>query len=428
MSDYLFLIESRLNPEQWQVVLRMQKAAEALGMNLYMVGGAIRDLIGGFPIEDLDFVVEGNALKLVREMSRQKVLVTWQSQTLRAAEMEFPSGVPASVCMARSETYGKAGKPPTVVPTTIVADLKRRDFSINAIGVSLNPQSRGLLLDPTNGVADIEKGELRTLNNYSFLDDPVRIFRAVRFRARLRFSFEPKTATQYQNATESDAQEMASGEAVAHELRRIARERNPVELLKALEKANLLLVLSPRLRGSRLNLQEIVRASKISHSLAQAGLLAPSFPLFFYLLTRKLPARDQTRLAKWLKLRKSETDLWRRMEANAKRLAKQLGGKAASTPTKLYHLLTAAPADLILFLQLLYPQKKIQARSKLFLQKQLPLRSRLPEQELQEMGVAAGTPRYQKILDTYFYAVLEGKVRTRTEQKKFLKSLVQKGK
>ncbi len=428
MSDYLFLIESRLNPEQWQVILRMQQAAEALGMNLYLVGGAIRDLIGGFPIEDLDFVVEGNALKLVRKLSRQKVLVTWQSQTLRAAEMEFPSGVLASVCMARSETYGKAGKPPVIAPATIVTDLKRRDFSINAIGVSLNPQSRGLLLDPTNGLADFEKGELRTLNNYSFLDDPVRIFRAVRFRARLRFSFEPKTARQYQNATESDAQEMASGEAVAHELRRIVRERNPAELLKALEKANLLLVLSPRLRGSRLNLQEIARASKISHSLAQAGLLAPSFPLLFYLLTRKLPTRDQTRLAKWLKLRKPETALWRRMEANAKRLAKQLGGKAASTPTKIYHLLTSAPADLILFLQLLFSQKKIQARIKLFLQKQLPLRSRLPEQELQEMGVAPGTPRYQKILDTHFYAVLEGKARTRTEQKKFLKSLVQKEK
>ncbi|MCH7979226.1 MAG: hypothetical protein IH935_09650, partial [Acidobacteria bacterium] len=154
----------------------------------------------------------------------------------------------------------------------------------------------------------------------------------------------------------------------------------------------------------------------------------PSFPFFFYLLTRKLPARDQTRLGKWLKLRKTETETWRRMEKNARRLAKQLGGKAAATPTKLFQLLTDAPTDQILLLQLLFPQKKIQARIKLYLKKYLRLRSRLPEQELQEMGVAPGTPRYQKILDTHFYAVLEGKVRTRTEQKKFLKSLVQKGK
>ena len=136
MSDYLFLMESRLNPEQWQVVLRMQKAAAALGMNLYLVGGAIRDLICGFPIDDLDFVVEGNALKLVRGVTRQAVRVPWQSKALRAAELEFSSGVLASVCMARSETYAKTGSPPAIAPATIVADLKRRDFSINAIGVS----------------------------------------------------------------------------------------------------------------------------------------------------------------------------------------------------------------------------------------------------------------------------------------------------
>ena len=428
MRDYLFLMESRLNPDQWHVVVRLQKAAESHGMNLYLVGGAIRDLIGGFPIEDLDFVAEGNALDLARDLRRQHVRISRKSESLRAAELEFPPGISASVSMARSETYTKPGSPPVIAPATIVTDLKRRDFSINAIGVSLNPHSRGLLLDPTNGVADIEKGELRTLNNYSFLDNPVRIFRAVRFRARLRFSLEPKTAAQFQNAKDSGALEKASGAAVAHELRRIARERNPAELLKAFEKESLLPVLSPRLQGPMLNLQEIARAAKLSHSLLQAGLPPPSFPFFFYLLTRKLPAHDQTRLAKWLKLRKTETDLWQHMGKNAKRLAQQLGGKAASTPTKLYHLLTDAPSDLILLLQLLFPQEKIQARIKLYLQKYLRLRSRLPEQELQELGVDPGTPRFRKILDTHFYAVLEGKVRTRSEQKKFLKSLAQKGK
>ena len=200
-----------------------------------------------------------------------------------------------------------------------------------------------------------------------------------------------------------------------------------MELLKAFEKESLLPALSPRLQGPRLNLQEIARAAKLSHSLLQAGLPPPSFPFFFYLLTRKLPAHDQTQLAIRLKLRKAETDLWQHMGKNAKRLAKQLGGKAASTPTKLYQLLTDAPSDLILLLQLLFPQKEIQARIKLYLQKYLRLRSRLPEQELQELGVDPGTPRFQKILDTYFYAVLEGKVQTRSKQKKFLTSLVQKG-
>jgi tRNA nucleotidyltransferase/poly(A) polymerase len=428
MSDYLFLMESRLNPEQWQAVLRMQRAAEALSMNLYLVGGAIRDLIGGFPIENLDFVVEGNALKLVRGLTRQEVRVTWQSESLRAAELEFPAGVFASVCMARSETYARTGAPPAIAPATIVGDLKRRDFSINAIGVSLNPHSRGLLLDPTNGLADIEKKEIRTLNNYSFLDEPIRIFRAVRFRIRLRFSFEQRTAVQYQNAKESDMPQRASAEALAQELHQIARERIPAEILKALDKENLLPAWSPRLRGDRVNWQEIARATKASHSLAQVGLRAPTFPLFLYLLTRKLPARDQTQLAKRLNLKKPESEAWRRLEKDAKRLAKELGGKAAATPTKLFQLLAATPADLILLLQLRFPQKKIQSRIKTFLQKYLPLRSRLPEKELKGMGVAPGTTLYRKILDAYFYEVLEGKLRTRSDQMKFLKKRAEGGK
>src|ERR1700682_5708096 len=131
MSDYLFLMESRLSAAQWQVVVRMQKAAEGLNMTLYLVGGAIRDLICGFPIEDLDFVVEGKALQMVRLLSRGGVQVPWQSAALQAAELEFPSGVLASICMARSETYPKPDKGPVVAPAAIITDMKRRDFSIN---------------------------------------------------------------------------------------------------------------------------------------------------------------------------------------------------------------------------------------------------------------------------------------------------------
>src|SRR3990170_2208567 len=148
MSDYLFLLESRLSHAQWQVLAQVQKAAEALGVNLYLAGGTVRDLVGGFPIEDLDFVVEGNALKMARALAKEGAEIRWQSETLRTAELAFSSEVMASVSMARSETYAKPGTAPTVAPAPIIAHLRRRDFSINAMGISLNPQSRGLLLDP----------------------------------------------------------------------------------------------------------------------------------------------------------------------------------------------------------------------------------------------------------------------------------------
>ncbi|OFV96505.1 MAG: hypothetical protein A3H28_06220 [Acidobacteria bacterium RIFCSPLOWO2_02_FULL_61_28] len=437
MPDYLFLMESRLPLAQWQVVSQVQKAAEALGMNLYLVGGAVRDLIGGFPIEDLDFVVEGKALKLVRELGRQQaprtqgvggeVRVAWRNEALQAAELEFPSGDVVSVAMVRAA--GDSGPLRSqAIPATILDDLRRRDFSINAIGISLNPQSRGLLLDPTNGVADLEKKQIRTLHPYSFVNDPIRMFRAVRFRTRLTFTFEAKTAAQFQNARESKVQEKIPGEVLAQEFRQIARETGPAEILKALEKEKLLTVLSPRLQGPRVDWQGMARASKAGQGLAVAGLRVRSFPLFLYLLTSKLPPRDQSQVAERLRLKQADRQTLRRLAENARRLAKELGGKAAGTPTKLYQLLSAAPPELLLLVLAEYPQAIIQTRIRNYLRKYLPLRLKLPEKELHELGVAPESPRFRKILDLYFYALLEGKVRTKTEQAKFLKKLVQTGK
>ena len=425
MSDYLFMMESRLSSQQWEAILQVQDTAQALGMNLYLVGGAIRYLMGGFPIDDLDFVVEGNSLKLARTLARQGVRVDWENKTLRAAEMEFSSGVLASVGMARTETYTKPGSPSEVAPAPIVAHLKRRDFSINAIGVSLNPHSRGLLLDPTNGVADIEKKEIRTLHSYSFFDDPIRLFRAVRFLTRLHYSWEAKTALQFQNARSQELATKFFGDSLALEMRQIARERDPAEILKALEKDGLLQAVDPRLRKANVNWPLLAKASKGRQLLAAAGIRALSFVLFLLLLLRKLPPRDRIQLVKQWNLNKAERGAAQRLETDAKRLVKQLTGKEATTPVKLYLLLAATPPDVILLTLIQFPQRKVQSRIRAYLQKFLPLRSSLPEKELQGLGVAPGTDRYRKILDAYFYELLGRKLRTRSQQMKFLITLAQ---
>ncbi len=420
MSDYLFLMESRLSPDQWRVVLRLQKASEALGMTVYLAGGAIRDLICGFPIEDLDFVVEGKALQLIRALQREDARVVWQSDALQAAELEFPGGVQGSVTMARSEDYSK-GPRPMIAPAPIITDLKRRDFSINAIGISLNPQSRGLLLDPTNGAGDIERKEIRTLHSRSFSDDPVRMFRAVRFRTRLHFQWEQKTAAQYQAARANHFEAEASGEGLLHELRQISRERNPVEVLRALDKEELLQAMNPRLQGGRVNVQGIAHAAKAAQLLLQSGIHGTSFDLFLYLLVRKLTPRDVALLGQRLEMKKADLGAMEKLESGAKKLAKELMGKEGSNPTRLYHLLLEAPPDLMVLLMTEFPQAKLQSRIKTFLHKYLPLRSHLPEQELQALGVPAGTPRHQRILDAFFYQSIEGKLHGKNDQAKFLK-------
>src|SRR5690349_1468201 len=172
MSDYLFLMESRFSPEQWRAVAMVEKAAAAIGMNVYLAGGAIRDLIAGLPIDDLDFVVEGKPAKLAKELAKKGASILSESEAQQTAEVELPGGVIASISMSHTESRSKSGSV-VINPAPIVADLKGRDFAMNAIAVSFTPNSRGLLLDPSNGLADVEKREIRSLSTYCFLDDPV---------------------------------------------------------------------------------------------------------------------------------------------------------------------------------------------------------------------------------------------------------------
>jgi tRNA nucleotidyltransferase (CCA-adding enzyme) len=422
MPDYLFLMESRLHPAQWQAVVQVQKAAESQGMNVYVVGGAVRDLIGGFPIEDLDFVVEGNALKLLPLLAKQKAELVYKSDDAQAAELEFPVGVMASVSMAYRGLDSKPSRS-RLEPATILEDLRRRDFSINAIGISLNMQSRGLLLDPTNGVADMEKKELRALHPYGFVQEPIRLFRAVRFRTRLQYALEAKTAAQFQDARERKLLDKIPSEDLQQEFRRISRDQDPSDILKALEKEKLLAAVSPKLQGPRLDTAGLTRAAKASLMLAASGLRGGSFPLFLHLLTRKLPPSDRAQVAKRLGLKAAEAQAFRNLPADAARLAKELGGKSGAKPTKLYQLLSTTRPDLILLVLAESPQATVQNRIRNYLRKFLPMRARLPEKELEQLGVAPGTPRLQKIQEQFFYAMLEGKVRTKTEQGKLLKKL-----
>jgi hypothetical protein len=182
------------------------------------------------------------------------------------------------------------------------------------------------------------------------------------------------------------------------------------------------------LQGATLNWQLLARAGKASHTLGHAGLRAPSFSLFLRLLCGKLPAKDQNQLLQHIGLKKTEWNLSQKEEQQAKHLAKEIQGKAGSVPTKLFQMLSKASPDTLLILLVSYPQAKVQTRLKAYLTKYLPLRLHLPEKEVQQLGVKSGTARYQKILDAYFFAAIEGELRTPGQQQKFLARLAQETK
>lgn len=398
MSDYMFMLESHLSTEQFRVVGEMQALAAQTSANLFLTGGALRDMLGGFPVRDLDFTVEGNALKLAK-LATQKYGATIVStdELRKSVELRFGASVTAELAMARQERYPKPGGRPQVSPATIHEDLRSRDFTVNAIALSLNKASLGLPIDPTNGVGDIERKELRAIHNYSFYDDPARMLRLIRFKVRLGYAIDERTRLQYDNAREAEMLSRIGPEALGAELRHMASEPAAADLMRALEEEKLIQLYSPALTGPKLNLQNFTKLQK-ARQLVPFGmdLRTHSMPLFLSVLMERLNAKERSALIKAAELTKAEINAWQKLGGAAKKLERELKSPKLQKPSQLYQLLVKAPGELILYLMVYSEQRLVQDRIRNYFQKYLPASLEINDELVAATGVAAGTPKFQR--------------------------------
>src|SRR6185312_6684690 len=142
MADFIYLMETRLSPDQQRATALVTEVARTHEMNVFLTGGAVRDIVSGFIIRDLDFSVQGNALKLQKDFEKAGAVLEGTDELTRTLMLLLPGNVRAEVTSARSERYDKPGKPAEITPGTIYDDMRRRDFTVNAMALSLNPGSR----------------------------------------------------------------------------------------------------------------------------------------------------------------------------------------------------------------------------------------------------------------------------------------------
>src|SRR6202790_4529846 len=292
MADYIYTMEIRLTPDQQRGVTLVQDIARAAGMNIYLTGGAVRDIISGFPIRDLDFSVQGNPLKLQKDLEKAGVRIAGVDDDFKTLYLGLPGNVRAEISMARTEHYEKAGKPPVVSPATLIEDLRRRDFTINAMALSLNPGSRGLLMDPFNGAADIEAKLLRVLHNYAFVEDPSRLIRATRFAARFHWPLEERTQARFESAKENNYIEYITGKAIGRGLERLAYEDDPLNIIRALEKEQWLKVLNQHWTIAKVDTAGLSELLKTRQQMSELGYPTDPAAPVLYFLTAKLGDKD----------------------------------------------------------------------------------------------------------------------------------------
>lgn len=396
MSDYLYTLESHLDAHQAKAVAAAQRIATEAGMNVWLAGGAMRDMLRGAPIRDLDFVVDRDAIrtaKLIAQALGGSVIS--EDEWKRGAELALPGGVAASVSNSRTEKYSKPGGRPQTAPAPIHEDLARRDFTINAIALALNRGSRGLLIDPTNGQADLVNRELRTTSGSALFDDPKRIFRLIRFRHTLGFELVPRTQSQFENALLENYQKAAPAEALAHEIHAAFRDVNIIGMLEALDTNGLLKVLSPGLTGPKLNVLGLTKLEKAMHSTVPPG--TPGGELAFLdVLVEKLNATERASVVRAFGLSHAQSVRFKALDAQAKKLEAALKSSRIHKPSDVWNVLHTAAADDILMVLYRSGVRVVHDRIKAYYEKYLPTAQEVTEDQVAATGVKPGTPKFDK--------------------------------
>ena len=419
MADFIYLMETRLSPDQQRAVALVTDVARTHQMNVYLTGGAVRDIISGFIIRDLDFSVQGNALKLQKDFEKAGAVLESVDELTRTLMLLLPGNVRAEVTSTRSEQYDKPGKPAEITPGTIYDDMRRRDFTINAMALSLNPGSRGLLTDPFNGVADIEAKVLRVLHNYAFYEEPSRLIRATRLSTRFHWALEERTQARYDAAKENNYIENISDRPLGHEIEQLAHEDDPVNVLKALEREGWLKVLVPHLSPAKVDVAGLTQLFKVKQQMQEVGMNPDASTIVMHLLMRKLGEKEVAAVQKQIPNR-GFVERWRNLEDDTKEFAKQLMSKDLATPSQTWKFLMQSRPEPVLFAAITSRASAVEQKLKNFLTKWPTVRQKLPFPEMAEMRITAEHPDYKKILDEAFLLLLDGKLRNHNEIVRFL--------
>jgi tRNA nucleotidyltransferase (CCA-adding enzyme) len=296
---------------------------------VFLVGGAVRDLLlGGSPF-DLDLVALGDPAPIRSRLDGEAVIHDrFGTSTVTVAGFSYDIG------RARRETYSRPGALPEVSPGSLDEDLARRDFTVNAIALAL--QSGELHAFP-GALEDLARRQLRVLHDRSFIDDPTRLFRLARYRSRLGFEVEPQTLALVRDALQGDALATVSGHRIGNELRLLAREQDPVAALGALDEFGLGHALEPRF-----GLRDQALAKRALELLPTDG---HRDRLAFALAAGRIPGEELRNLLDRLGFEATERDVIAASATNSAALARELA--AAERPSDVAKAASGAPPELV---------------------------------------------------------------------------------
>ncbi len=418
MPDYIYLLENRLSADQRNALAHLREAAREAETILFLTGDAVRDLTSGHAVRELEVAVHGNALKLKKTLEKRGAKVWGEDDASRSLYLCFPGTVRVDVVTTHRIEYPKPGKA-VYHPAAILESLRSRDFTANAMAISLNEGSFGLLMDPLNGAADIEARTLRLVSNYGFLEDPSLLIRATRYKARLGWEMDPRTQTRYDNAKGEGVIEFLSAHARSQELEQIGHEEDGLKVLRALEEEGWMKVLYPAWSSSKADEAKLTALHELAVELFVQGVHPDMSAAQMELLTSGLNPRDLAGLKKAL-LRPGFVEEWDSLGELASGFQKVLLAKQNATASATYKLFMSYDPEAILWLGFTSKSQAVQDRFNQFLRVWPAVRQQIPHTLMQEMRITPELPAYNEIVLGIFLELIDGKLQTPEEMRAYL--------
>lgn len=412
-------LEEAVPPPLLRLVRTIAREANRMGYSLYFVGGFVRDLLLGYPLKDLDLVVEGDAIALAKRLAQKyggRVVSHRRFGTakwiLREGEgpcdpLIMAEGLPPHIDLvtARTEFYEQPSALPTVEQSNIKLDLHRRDFTINTLAIALDEDRYGQLLDFYGGLRDLQEGLIRVLHNLSFVEDPTRILRAVRFEQRLGFRLEPRT---HELLLESlELLNRVSGERLRHELELILAEPRADRMLRRLEELGVWRHIDPALSFDE-------NAAERLHRVRQAGETSLVAALAAWLWSLRWP--EAQRILDRLAVRGKQAKQLREVFALRDRLV-EIGdpNKQVGEVVEIVEACAQSPSA-VRVAALLAENPLARERLERYVAEWRHVRPAVHGDLLRQLGVPPG-PVYKEILRAVRRALLNGEVQTVQEQR-----------